>query len=116
MAKKKHNDEQYKDDDGKFVQRTSDEKRLRITGMWERYFFNKKGESVMMLKSGKINKAGWQNLQQFGDDARIIIMPVGRGTKGGGPEFCMWAMKPDYTKKRASYSKTDPHDQWEPED
>ena len=115
MSKKKHNDEQYKDENGKFVQKTCDAQRLRVTGMWERYYFNKKGEQVMMLKSGKINKAGWQNLQQFGDDAIILITPITR-KKGGRPDFCMWVMKPDYSKSKTSFSKTDPHDAWEPED
>ena len=68
--------------EGKFKQKTSGDY-LRITGFWE-----KPGG---ILKSGRISKEGFQNIEQFGEKTILLILPNKR-KKGNQPDWEMFAV------------------------
>jgi hypothetical protein len=55
-----------------------------VTGLWEKSKF---------LKSGRINRFGWANVQAFGEDTMFILKKVKRKRNPGDPDWKMYAVK-----------------------
>ena len=49
----------------------SDGRFRKVTGMW----FKKRADNKFMAKSGLINREGWQNLQAFGENTILLVVP-----------------------------------------
>jgi hypothetical protein len=84
--------------EGKYVQKTEGSLR-KVTGLFKRRTFNKKGESVVYYKSPRINIQGWINMNAFGSDTVLMIMPNPR-KKVNAPDAILFAVHHDGKDER----------------
>ena len=80
----------------------------KVTGLWEKVAYDKKGRAFVLLKSGRLNVQGWINLQVHGEDTLLLIVPNMRRTrKNDAPQYWLYACK-DYASENPADRKDDP--------
>ena len=76
----------------KYVQR-KDSRFRKITGLFEKKMYDKRGRPYPILKSGHINMAGWENMQAFGDNTIFLVVPNKQfGKKSYSPDYFLVAV------------------------
>lgn len=69
----------------------------KITGFWKRSKTGKNGKEMVYFKSGRMNMAGFENMQAFGEDTEFLILPYRKSSRTGrspnGPDYYMIAVK-----------------------
>jgi len=77
----------------------------KVTGLWERTKYDKKGRAFVLLKSGRINVQGWINLQAFGEDTMLLCVPnLRKRKKDGAPDYWLYACR-DHASDSLKYRK-----------
>lgn len=82
----------------KHVQRTDGDLR-KVTGLFKRRTYNKKGKEVIYYKSPRINIQGWINLNAFGENTVLMVMPNPR-PKVNAPHAFIYAVHKDGIDQR----------------